>query len=59
MEGRRREQYFEGLTVVSLLMCFESWTTGGMGGGHRSRRLTCGACDGKGGITAPQAADLR
>jgi hypothetical protein len=44
-----REQHFEGLTVVSLVMC-SRWNGWGS-------RLNCGAYDGKGGTTAPQAAD--
>lgn len=47
----KREQYFERLTVVSFVMC-SRWN------GWR-RKLMCGACDGKGGTTAPLAADLR
>lgn len=45
-----REQYFEGVTAVSLVMC-SRWN------GWR-RKLTCDGCAGGGGIAVPFAADM-
>jgi len=46
-----REQYFEGVTVVSLVMCsrWKRWR----------RKLMCYGCAGGGGKAAPHAADMR
>jgi len=50
-EKKEREQYFEGVTVVSLVMC-SRWN------GWR-RKLMCLGCSGVRGTASPHAADMR
>jgi hypothetical protein len=49
-KGEKKEQYLEGVTFVSLVMCSRR-------NGWR-RKLLCFGCAGVGGITAPLAADM-